>query len=217
MRAAPFVCLNHYGGYYAHGKSFTHDRWEAIIQIYRDTVENEGICTVRKLASLARVSRKSAKKAIEFHKDKEIITKKRGTHCSGIGSKKGLSYEHHAYIYKIYSRKPERPRDNYVLKLNKKFGIDVSPMFITKWFQSIGPFKGNLRETSLFPPAKEGKKVQTLKKDYLSFISNVCHHKQIVFADEKPMKSQDIYRLVRRDPVTGIVRVMPIQKIDTIF
>ena len=44
-----------------------------------------------------------------------------------------------------------------------------------------------------------------MRKDYLTFICHVKMHKRIVFADEKPMKDQDIYSLVRRDPITGIV------------
>ena len=58
---------------------------------------------------------------------------------------------------------------------------------------------------TIVSPSNRRGEIQTLKKDYLSFISSIYQHKQIVSIDEKPMKFQDIYSLARRDPATGIV------------
>ena len=196
---------NKYGSYYVSGRPFTADRWVTIMDIYKDMVAMTGKCSIRQLAVVAGVSRTSAKKAIEYHEKGTIDYLPRGTKRKGIGSLIGFKPEHHAYIYELYSRKPSRPRDVYVSKLQEKFNISVSQQFISDWFKTIGPFKGNLRETSLFPPDKESPRVQKLRDEYMDFIKCVQNHRKIVFADEKPMKEQDLFSLVRRDPITGIV------------
>ena len=168
-------------------------------------MEAAGKCSARRLSTLAGVSRTSAKKAIDHQMTGKVIAAKRGTKARGVGSRIGLLPEHHAYLYDLYKRKPGRPRDVYVYKMEKKYGISITEMFITRWFKNIGPFKGNLRETSLFPPDKDSPRVQQLRTDYLKFICHIKRHRRIVFADEKPMKDKDIYALVRRDPGTGII------------
>ena len=80
-----------------------------------------------------------------------------------------------------------------------------SSQFITDLLNNTGPFKGTLRETSLFPVVKDNPKVQESRKDYLSFMCNIKNRRKIVFTDKKPMNGQDIYIIVRRDPLTGII------------
>ena len=70
---------------------------------------------------------------------------------------------------------------------------------------TTGLFKGSMRETLLSPPEKDSTQVRELMGRYLHIICNIRHHKDIVFADENPTKEQDIYSLVRRDILTGIV------------
>ena len=117
----------------------------------------------------------------------------------------GFSAEHYAYIYTLYFRNPARTRDVYVSRLHKRSKISVSPELISLWFKTIGSFKENLRETSLFPLDKDSVRVQKLHDEYMEFICCITNHKKIVFADEKPMKEQDLFTLVRKDPMTGIV------------
>ena len=107
-------------------------------------------------------------------------------------------------MYYWYTKRPSRPIDGYVLKLQKHFGITVSNSLVSRWFHSIGPFKGTMRLTSKFPPAKNTWMSEELVHQFLSFIVKVDHRK-LVFADEKPMKGVDIYDRVRRDPFTGNV------------
>ena len=40
-------------------------------------------------------------------------------------------------------------------------------------------------------------------QSYLPFILSISDHSRLVFADEKPMKEIDVYRLVRRNVMTG--------------
>ena len=112
--------------------------------------------------------------------------------------------KHHQAIYSWYVKRPSRPIDGYVIKLKKRFGIIVSNSLMSKWFHSIGPFKGTMRLTSRFPPAKNTWMSTELVHQFLSFMMKIDHI-QLVFADEKPMKGVDIYDKVRRDPFTGNV------------
>lgn len=95
--------------------------------------------------------------------------------------------------------------EGYKQKLKKKFGLEVSPQFISRWFKEIGPFKGTMRKTSTFPPNRNSPEVVARLEAYLEFMDSLPSHKNIVFADEKPLKEVDCYGKVRRDPMTGIV------------
>ena len=199
------VSANTHGTYYQQGKSFSEDRWSYIIDIYDTITHDTGSCSIRQLARSASVSRNTAEKAIKFTHKGNIVYPNQGHLQRGVGVRKGLKSEHHAYLYRLYVRKPSRPRDAYVSKLRKRYGVQISVSTMSRWFKTMGPFKGNLRETSLFPPAKDSPRVKYLRTTYLRFICNIRNHKNLVFADEKPMKEQDIYSLVRRDIMTGIV------------
>ena len=80
---------------------------------------------------------------------------KQGNGRVGIGSMCGFTMEHHLYIYHLYQRNPSRQLLGYVKKMKTKFGITISERFMSRWFKKIGPFKGTLRLTSKFPPAKD--------------------------------------------------------------
>ena len=80
---------------------------------------------------------------------------KQGNGRVGVGSMCGFTMEHHLYIYHLYQRNPSRQLLGYVKKIKKKFEITISEGFMSRWFKTIGPFKGTLRLTSKFPPAKD--------------------------------------------------------------
>ena len=159
MSESPDVRTNASGRYYTNGQSFSPDKWKTVVDLYDKEVESAGKCRSRKLTKVAGVSRSSADKAILHRMTGEPIRMKRGTVVRGVGSRIGLNPEHHAYLYELYKRKPRRPRDSYVSKIRKRYGINISEMFMSRWFKTIGPFKGNLRETSLFPPSKDSPRV----------------------------------------------------------
>ena len=82
---------------------------------------------------------------------------KQGNGRVGIGSMCGFTMEHHLYIHHLYRCNPSRQLLGYhdVKKMKTKFGITISERFMSRWFKKIGPFKGTLRLTSKFPPAKD--------------------------------------------------------------
>ena len=47
------------------------------------------------------------------------------------------------------------PLIGYVEELQRKFGLLTSVSTITRWFKTMGPFKGNLRVTGSFPPGRD--------------------------------------------------------------
>ena len=76
-------------------------------------------------------------------------------------------------------------------------------MFIKRWFETVGPYKGSLRKISNFLHKKDA--LQNLLRlcNYLELISAVPDHSKFVFADKKPMKECMIFPLVRGDPLTS--------------
>ena len=83
--------------------------------------------------------------------------------------------------------------------------MDISRSFVSRWFHHIGPYKGTMRKTSIFPHKKGSPEVMEYLDCYINFMINVRDHSRIVFSDEKPMKEIDIFGCVRRDLVTGEV------------
>ena len=102
----------------------------------------------------------------------------------GVGSYKRLKMKHHAFIFSLYLSNPSLPNYGYFGEMKEKYGISISTSFISRWFKTIGPFKGNYRKTSRFPPAKYRKKNTRLLKRYLAFASQF-DPSRFVFADEK--------------------------------
>ena len=115
-----------------------------------------------------------------------------------------LTMEHHGFIYDLYLRNPKLPADGYIYYIHQRFGLLLSRATITRWFHTIGPFKGSMRETSTFPHSKNAPRTIELLEEYLEFIGTLNNHARLVFADEKPLKSVDLCGRVRRDPITGI-------------
>ena len=198
--------MNDNGGYFDSGKPFTRAKWMEVITIYERLLHHGSSCSVIKLAQDAKISSGSAQKAIQFYKNGVIETPDKPAQRIGlVGSRVGLLMEHHFFIYNLYLKCPSLPNDGYVVALRSSYGLDVSPSLIQRWFKNIGPFKGLMRVTSKFPPAKDSREVVELLHEYLDFIGIIDDHTRLVFGDEKPMKEIDIYGTVRRDPFVGDV------------
>ena len=200
------VSVNTHGGYYERGRAFPKSRWVSIIDLYLREIEDAGKCPIWRLKELAKIGEKTARKAVAFYTVGQIIPSKRQP-VKGVGVLKGMTMEHHAFIYSLYLDNPSRPNDGYAEELWKGYGIKVSASFMARWFKTIGPFKGNYRKTSRFPPAKFSRKNNRLFERYTTFMSLFVDPSRFVFADEKPMKEIDIYGKVRRDILTGEVPV----------
>ena len=144
---------NSQGEYFEKGKAFGRAKWSEVIDFYQTEVKIAGKCSPRRLSQLARIGRKSADKAISYHHQGFIPSIQKQT-VRGVGSLKRMKMKHHAYIYTLYLSNPALPNYGYCEEMGKKFGLKLSPTFITRWFKTIGPFKGTFRKTSKFPPAK---------------------------------------------------------------
>jgi transposase len=107
------------------------------------------------------------------------------------------------FLYDLYRNNASFPVDGYVEEFLIRFRMIVSKSTIERWFLTIGPFKGSMRVTSRYPSGRDSWATYNMLKSYLSFILSIDDHSRIVFADEKPMKEIDVYRLVRRDVLTG--------------
>ena len=144
---------NTLGGYYEKGRAFPQAKWAEIIASYQAELDSAGKCTIDRLSLIARVGKHSAEKAISYY-DLGFIPSLQKKIPKGVGSLKGLKMKHHAFIFALYLSNPALPNYGYCEEMQKKFGISLSNAFITRWFKSIGPFKGNYRKTRRFPPAK---------------------------------------------------------------
>ena len=151
MLVSSKVRRNTQGGYYEQGRAFARSNLVRIIDLYLHEIDDFGKCPIWRLMELAKIGRKTARKAIEYYAVGTITPKVR-RYAKGVGVMKGMTMEHHAYIYSLYLDNPSRPNDGYCEELEQEYGITVSPSFMSRWFKTIGPFKGNYRKTSCFPP-----------------------------------------------------------------
>ena len=128
MSRQPTVRRNMNGGYYESGSSFTHSKWVSILHDYETLLEKEGKCTVRMLAKAACISLHSAHRAINLHRAGLSVMPKcqRGHGKKGVGSKKGFSVEHHAFLYDLYKRNPSMPTYGYCEEFKEIYGHSLS-------------------------------------------------------------------------------------------
>ena len=202
--------INSNGGVYHPGKALTEVDWMNIYLVYLDILDVIADDTMkwpsRLLGDRILKSHETCIKSITYFEMGMIPSASRhGNMRRGVGSMQDLSGANHFFIYRCYLRHPERSRVSYVRKFYNEFNIELSEIFITWWFKNICPFKGNFRLTSRFPPNKYSWETRQLLDKYLLFVYQVRKIRRIVFADEKPFKGNDIYSLVRRDPLTGVV------------
>ena len=199
------ILRNRNNGLYEPGVPLPATRWYEVHQIYQRELENFGECSERRLAHLAGLSRRSAKKAIEAHQNGCILPSPviQGHGYTGVGILKGLLPAHHSYIYDLYMANPARPLDGYVEELFLKFGLIVNYELIRQWFVKAGNFSGSLRETSTFNSGRNDLRTVNILGRYLHFMTGIADHRRLVFADEKPMKGKDIYGKMRRNIMTG--------------
>ena len=90
-------------------------------------------------------------------------------------------------------------------EFHRTFSVLVSKDLFQRWFCEAGTYRGSMRATSRFPSGRNSASTVHKLKQYLHIISNIRDHKNLVFADEKPMKEVNIFRNVRRDPKTGLI------------
>ena len=205
MSRLPTVLPNQYGGYYEVGKSFNDSKWYNILSVYITTCQNSGNCSIRTLAKKAKCSKDSAHKCIKMFRRgmSRMPCKKRGHNKVGIGSLVNLKIHHHAFLYSLYKSNPGMPLYGYCEELSNHFNINVSEMFVKRWFDTVGPFKGTLRKTSNLLHHKNSVENILRLCDYLQAVTSIGDPSRLVFADEKPMKECMIFPHVRGDPFTG--------------
>lgn len=157
MNESSHIRVNTAGGIYDNGRSFTKAKWYEIVLVYEKILSVKGRCTVRMLATGAKISLASANKAMIYYDIGMIIPpiSKQG-HCKhGVGSLSGMKMQHHMYIYRLYLDNPALPLHGYIQEIFNKFGLIISADMIHRWFMTIGPFKGTMRLTSKFPSGRD--------------------------------------------------------------
>ena len=168
------------------GRPFGRLKWFEVLEHYYEMLQTRDEVSIRELALSAKISFSSARKAKEMARVGYIMLIEQGHGRVGPGSRSGLStMAHHAHMYNLYCRNPKLPADGYIFFMFRKFGCVLSRPTITRWFKTIGPFKGTMRLTSKFPPLKYTARNNQLLEDYLGFMMYVDDHTKIVFADEK--------------------------------
>ena len=136
---------------------------------------------------MAQIGQKIARKSITYYAVSKIVPSTKRT-VNSIGVSKGVSVEHHAFIFYLYLDNSSRPSEGYYEELDKVYGIRVAVSFITLWLENIGPFKGNYKKTSRVPPDKFSPKNYRLMQQYLTLVSLFRDPSRSVFADKKSMK-----------------------------
>ena len=109
--------------------------------------------------------------------------KKRGHNKKGIGTLSNLKIHHHVFLYSLYRSNPAMPLYGYYEELYRNYQIKVSEMFIKRWFDTVGPYKGTLRKTSNFLEKKDDMGNLLRLCDYLELIASNPDHSKLVFAD----------------------------------
>ena len=109
-------------------------------------MRRNGKCTTRTLAFACQISVGTAWRALKTAADNNDmpIRYARGHGRSGNGCLVGLTMRHHAFIYRLYLNNPSLPIDGYIEELFNEFSINVSASFVSRWFKTIGPFKGSI-------------------------------------------------------------------------
>ena len=199
------VYMNNNGGYYENGSSISQSKWRSVLEVYYSILEK-----IRKMhcadpSKEAGVSNDSAHRIIKLQKSgmHSMPVSKRGHEKRGIGTMKQFNMDHHTYIYELYKNNPSMPLSGYCEEFFLRFGIQVSDVFIKRWFDMIGQFTGSLRVTSSPNISRYNDENLVRLQNYLSTISNIEYHARLVFSDEKPMKEVMIFPKVRRDPYSG--------------
>ena len=109
---------------------------------------------------------------------------------------------------------PFRSNQDYVREFEQKYGVQLSRMFITRWFQDRFEKSGRLVASALVPIDKMKFQNVVRYDEYCGFVRGVPSDR-IVFVDEKSLKGGELYnRKGRSDPLTG---EHPTQIVDADF
>ena len=156
--------------------------------MYETLLIEKGKCTVCMLAKKACISLHSARRSINLHQaGMDVMPKcQRGHGKKGVGSKKGFSVEHHAFLYDLYKRNPSMPTYGYCEEFKEKYGHSLSESFITRWFETMGPYKGSLQVTSSHPTGRYSDSTIMRLQQYTRLIESVDNHERLVFSYRSP-------------------------------
>ena len=143
MPTEPTVSTNSNGGYYECGTAFSQSKWKSILDTYYHLLEKHGKCSIRTLVKEALISTSSAQKIIKLQQIgmNSVPVSKKVHDESGTGSLLGLTVEYHLYMYELYKMNPSILLYGCSKELFKEFGIQVSDVFIKRWFDTVGPKK----------------------------------------------------------------------------
>ena len=121
-----------------------------------------------------------------------------------VGLLSGCEPRHDAFMYELYLQNSSQPLNGYTQELQETFGLVISVRLTSRWFSTVGPFKGSLRVTLAFPSGRNSWSTYRLLYQYLYFIESIEDHTKLIFADEKPIKEIMIFRNARMDVRSGI-------------
>lgn len=108
-------------------------------------------------------------------------------------------------LLRLRQENPQRTLLSYKENLAIETGTIVSETTISEFFKNGFPFKGNLRKTSKVPIDKYKPENIERALEYIALVGLVDPWR-LKFADEKPLKGEDLYlSRVRGDPITGEV------------
>ena len=194
------------------------ERIAEVIESYlflRDEADG-GDVPVSHVARMADVSWKVAKRVI-LEVDGGIGDSRPGWLLNrpvGVGSRVGLSHEQECFILWLRFSDPFRSNEDYVRELYIKYGVQVSRMFVTRWFRNSFKKRGRLVTSELVPIDKMKFQNVVRYDDYCGYVRGVSTYR-IVFVDEKSLKGCELYnRRGRSDPLTG---EQPMQIVDSDF
>ena len=163
-----------------------------------------GTCSVRWLTAIANRSLNQATKAITYYQSGLVVRPLKQEHQrNGAGTLLRQEAIHDILIWDLYLKKPSRPLTGHAEELERMSGLVLSTMKIYCWFQTLGPFRGAMRQTSSFPYRRNSWSTYQHLCQYLYFILSIDNHRRLMFADEKPTKEVMIYSKVRRNIMTG--------------
>jgi hypothetical protein len=106
---------------------------------------------------------------------------------------------------------PFRPKSDYVGKLREYYGREVSASNISNWFQKQYDYAGSYKVPNLVPIDNWMMRNATRVMTFRAIMDMFPDHSRWNFLDEKHIVNRDtLPKLVRADPLTGYVNVIPV-------
>jgi transposase len=214
------VLFNKNGGLYRPGKTYDIEKKVFVGMTYMQMLEEdlpagEGP-TAAALARRTKVSWDYASKIVtEIEIRGTIIPpdmSRKDKHIKrGVGSLLQLTVVEEWFLLALRAEKPNRPNNDYIIRLYEHHGKLVSSTFISRWFKYRFHFNGCFKKPNLIPLDKF--KIENLSA-YVEFrqkINGLKDKSRYHFIDEKHLVNKDIYaKKVRADPLTGRTDSVPV-------